>query len=213
MLDSTVERRAQGGAKREPTGRGRSGESCVCARGGFFGLLPDGARRGMTEIRARHEWQTVLCTMLVPSLKRFAGGFGFRRQQRKQLLELFGGLLGLGLLAAPKSAESPYLGCPPCRGFGSLPAVALPGKRTGFYWSRRQTHQPHLQRLRLARRDLPLPARRPGAVGVGFYKLLGTFRVDPEAASANWLPGATLGIGGLAGMYVGARVQDYLSER
>lgn len=47
--------------------------------------------------------------------------------------------------------------------------------------------------------------------GVGFYEFLGF--VGPEAVSPDWLLGATLGVGGLAGTYAGARVQNHLPER
>lgn len=49
--------------------------------------------------------------------------------------------------------------------------------------------------------------------GIGFYELLSVFGLGPQAVSPNWLLGATLGLGGLAGTYVGATVQDYLPER
>jgi len=50
--------------------------------------------------------------------------------------------------------------------------------------------------------------------GVTFYELLATTGVGANAAIApDWLLGLTLGVGGLAGTYAGARLQRYLPER
>src|SRR5215207_5259912 len=50
--------------------------------------------------------------------------------------------------------------------------------------------------------------------GVAFFELLGRTGVGPESAviAPDWLLGTTLGIGGLAGTYAGARLQRYLPD-
>ena len=50
--------------------------------------------------------------------------------------------------------------------------------------------------------------------GVAFYKLLAATRFGAEMSIAlDWLLGLTLGVGGLAGTYAGARLQRYMPER
>lgn len=50
--------------------------------------------------------------------------------------------------------------------------------------------------------------------GVAFYELLAATGFDADAAIApDWLLGLTLGIGGLAGTYAGARLQRYAPDR
>jgi uncharacterized protein len=49
--------------------------------------------------------------------------------------------------------------------------------------------------------------------GVAFFELLSFSPLGTEAASPDWLLGATLGVGGLAGTYAGARLQKHLPER
>ena len=50
--------------------------------------------------------------------------------------------------------------------------------------------------------------------GVAFYKLLAATRFGAEMSIAlDWLLGLTLGVGGLAGTYAGARLQRYVPER
>ncbi len=50
--------------------------------------------------------------------------------------------------------------------------------------------------------------------GVAFFELLARTGVGPESAviAPDWLLGTTLGIGGLAGTYAGARLQRYLPD-
>jgi len=50
--------------------------------------------------------------------------------------------------------------------------------------------------------------------GVAFFELLALTGVGPESAAIapDWLLGTTLGIGGLAGTYAGARLQRYLPD-
>ena len=50
--------------------------------------------------------------------------------------------------------------------------------------------------------------------GVAFFELLARTGVGPESAAIapDWLLGTTLGIGGLAGTYAGARLQRYLPD-
>ena len=50
--------------------------------------------------------------------------------------------------------------------------------------------------------------------GVAFYELLAATRFGAEMSIApDWLLGLTLGVGGLAGTYAGARLQRYVPER
>lgn len=52
--------------------------------------------------------------------------------------------------------------------------------------------------------------------GVAFYSLLAATQADPVAARAispDWALGALFGLGGMAGMYLGARCQKYFSAR
>jgi uncharacterized protein len=50
--------------------------------------------------------------------------------------------------------------------------------------------------------------------GVAFYELLTATGFGANMAIApDWLLGLTLGVGGLAGTYAGARLQRYLPER
>ena len=50
--------------------------------------------------------------------------------------------------------------------------------------------------------------------GVAFYELLAATRFGAEMSIAlDWLLGLTLGVGGLAGTYAGARLQRYMPER
>ena len=50
--------------------------------------------------------------------------------------------------------------------------------------------------------------------GVAFYELLSATGFGSGMAIApDWLLGLTLGVGGLAGTYVGARLQRHVSER
>jgi uncharacterized membrane protein YfcA len=50
--------------------------------------------------------------------------------------------------------------------------------------------------------------------GVAFFELLARTGVGPESAviAPDWLLGTTLGLGGLAGTYAGARLQRYLPD-
>ncbi len=50
--------------------------------------------------------------------------------------------------------------------------------------------------------------------GVAFYEVLATTGLDDNMAIApDWLLGLTLGVGGLAGTYAGARLQRHVPER
>lgn len=49
--------------------------------------------------------------------------------------------------------------------------------------------------------------------GVAFFEILSASPIGENAASPDWLLGATLGAGGLAGTYAGARLQKFLPER
>ena len=51
-------------------------------------------------------------------------------------------------------------------------------------------------------------------VGVGFYSLVGPYYASlGTAVSPDWLLGALFGLGGLVGMYLGARCQKYVPEQ
>ncbi len=51
-------------------------------------------------------------------------------------------------------------------------------------------------------------------VGVGFYSLIGPYYASlGTAVSPDWLLGGLFGLGGLVGMYLGARCQKYVPER
>lgn len=49
--------------------------------------------------------------------------------------------------------------------------------------------------------------------GVAFFEMLSVLPLETDAFSPDWLLGATLGVGGLAGTYAGARLQKHLPER
>jgi uncharacterized protein len=49
--------------------------------------------------------------------------------------------------------------------------------------------------------------------GVAFFEMLSVLPLETDASSPDWLLGATLGLGGLAGTYAGARLQKHLPER
>ena len=52
------------------------------------------------------------------------------------------------------------------------------------------------------------------AAGVAFYELLaGTGFGGSATIAPDWLLGLSLGVGGLAGTYAGARLQRYVPER